>query len=134
LSLYLDASALVKRYVEEDGSDAVVEAMNGEDTWAMCRIGFIETIRAVARGGEPEDVERAKSDWMIGCDVVELDQGLAEHAAQLALASGLRALDALHLAAALSLSVEYLTFATWDVRLHRAALERGLRTLPAELD
>ena len=45
LSLYLDASALVKRYVDEDGSDAVVDAMNGEDTWTMCRIGFVETIR-----------------------------------------------------------------------------------------
>lgn len=132
MSLYLDASALVKRYVDEDGSDAVLDAMSSEDTWSMCRIGFVETMRAVARGGEPEDVERAKRDWMIGCDVVELDQGLAEHAAQLALASGLRALDALHLSAALSLSVD-LTFATWDGRLHRAARERGLRTLPAEL-
>jgi uncharacterized protein len=134
LSLYLDASALVKRYVDEDGSDVVVDAMSGEDTWAMCRIGFVETIRAVARGGEPGDVERAERDWMVGCDVVELDQGLAEHAAQLALASGLRALDALHLSAALNLSVEDLTFATWDSRLHRAAREQGLRTLPAELD
>jgi len=133
LSLYLDASALVKRYVAEDGSDAVIDAMNGEETWSMCRIGFVETIRAVARGGGAEDIERAKRDWVVGCDVVELDQGLAEHAVQLALASGLRALDALHLSAALSLSVEDLVFATWDVRLHRAARERGLRTLPASL-
>lgn len=133
MSLYLDASALVKRYVDEDGSDAVVEAMSGEDTWTMCRIGFVETVRAVARGGEPEDIERVKRDWTVGCDVVELDQGLAEHAARLALASGLRALDALHLAAALNLSDEDLIFATWDVRLHRAAREQGLRTLPAEL-
>jgi hypothetical protein len=134
LSLYLDASALVKRYVDEDGSDAVLDAMSGGDTWSMCRIGFVETMRAVARAGEPGDVKRVERDWMVGCDVVELDQDLAEHAAQIALASGLRALDALHLAAALSLSVECLTFATWDVRLHRAARERGLRTLPAELD
>lgn len=133
MSLYLDASALVKRYVDEEGSDAVLEAMSGEDTWSMCRIGFVETMRAVARGGEPEDVKRVKRDW-IGCDVVELDQDLAERAAQLALESGLRALDALHLAAALSLSVECMTFASWDVRLHRAAREQGLRTLPAELD
>lgn len=132
MSLYLDASALVKRYVDEEGSDAVLEAMGGEKTWAMCRIGLVETVRAVARGGEPEDVERVKRDW-IGCDVVELDQDLAEHAAQLALSSGLRALDALHLAAALSLSTESLILATWDIRLHRAAREHGLSTLPATL-
>lgn len=133
MSLYLDASALVKRYVDEDGSDAVLEAMSGEDTWAMCRIGFVETVRAVARGGEPGDVERVKRDWTVGCDVVELDQGLAERAARLALENGLRALDALHLAAALSMSDEGLTFATWDARLHRAARKHGLRTLPVAL-
>jgi predicted nucleic acid-binding protein len=134
LSLYLDASALVKRYVDEEGSDAVLDVMSGEDTWSMCRIGFVETMRAVARAGEPEDVKRARRDWAIGCNVVELDRDLAEHAARVALASGLRAMDAIHLASALSLSVEGLTFATWDVRLHRAARKRGLRTLPRALD
>jgi predicted nucleic acid-binding protein len=134
LSIYLDASALVKRYVDEEGSDAVLDAMSGEDTWSMCRIGFVETVRAVAQAGEPGDVKRVKRDWMIGCDVVEVDRNLAEHAAQVALVSGLRAMDAIHLASALSLRVEGLTFATWDVRLHRAAREQGLRTLPAALD
>jgi len=134
LSLYLDASALVKRYVDEEGSDAVLDAMRGRDTWSMCRIGFVETMRAVARAGEPEDVKRAMHEWEIGCDVVELDRDLAEHAAQLAITSGLRALDALHLSAALSLAPEgELTFATWDRDLHRAAREQGLETLPATL-
>jgi predicted nucleic acid-binding protein len=132
LSLYLDASALVKRYVDEDGSDAVLEAMGGEQNWSMCRIGFVETVRAVARGGEPEDVERVERDW-VGCNVVELDQDLAAHAARLARSSGLRTLDALHLAAALSLATGSLIFATWDIRLHLAAREYGLRTLPAAL-
>jgi predicted nucleic acid-binding protein len=45
----------------------------------------------------------------------------------------LRSLDALHLAAALTLATSELTFATWDARLHRAAREHGLRTLPAKL-
>jgi len=45
----------------------------------------------------------------------------------------LRALDALHLASALSLDAEDVIFATWDARLHRAAREHGLRTLPAAL-
>jgi predicted nucleic acid-binding protein len=133
LTLYLDASALVKRYVDEDGSGVVADAMRGLDTWSMCRIGFVETMRAVARAGEPGDVRKVMRDWTIGCDVIELDHDLAEHAARLAIAGGLRALDALHLAAALSLPVECLIFATWDARLHRAAREHGLRTLPTAL-
>ncbi len=132
MRLYLDASALVKRYVDETGSDAIVPAMNLADTCSICRIGFVETVRAVARGGEPEDRERAERDWN-GFHVIEADRIVTEHAARLSVETGLRTLDALHLAAALSLPTESVTFATWDVRLHRAASEHGLRTLPAAL-
>jgi predicted nucleic acid-binding protein len=78
-------------------------------------------------------VKRVEADWP-SFDVIEVDRALAEHAAKLALAAELRSLDALHLAAALVLAPEDLTLATWDTRLHRAAREQGLRTLPAALD
>jgi predicted nucleic acid-binding protein len=132
LNLYLDASALVKRYVDEVGSEEIVAAMNLADTWAMCRIGFVETVGAVAREGEPEDVARVKRDWT-GFHVIELDRTLADRAATLVVDHRLRALDAIHLAAALGLSAEDRTVATWDLRLHRAARAHGLRTLPAAL-
>lgn len=131
MKLYLDSSALVKRYVDEAGSDAIVAAMSSADTCSICRIGFVETVRAVARGGEPEDVERAERDWG-SFRVVEVDRMVAERAARLGVATGLRTLDAVHLAAALSLPAG-VTFATWDARLHRAAREHGLQTLPAAL-
>lgn len=132
MKLYLDASALVKRYVDEVGSDAVVVAMSQADSCAICRVGYVETVRAVARGGGAQDVERAERDWP-SLRVVEIDSEVTERAASLSVETGLRTLDALHLAAALSLSAESLVFATWDVRLHRAAREHGLRTLPAAL-
>lgn len=131
--LYLDASALVKRYVEEDGSDEVLRAMDGATSWSMCRVGFVETVRAVALAGGREAIARIEDDWL-AFDVVEVDRALAEHAAELATTTELRSLDAIHLAAALVLPVKELTVATWDVRLHRAAGKRGLRTLPADLD
>jgi predicted nucleic acid-binding protein len=133
LTLYLDASALVKRYVEELGSDLVVELMARARTYKMCRVGFVETVGAVARGGSSSDVEAMERDWP-SVDVVEVDAALAEHAGRLAVEHRLRALDALHLAAALSLVDDDPTFVTWDTRLHRAALAQGLRTLPAALD
>jgi predicted nucleic acid-binding protein len=132
LTLYLDASALVKRYVDETGSDTVVAAMDDADAYSMCRFGFVETVRAVARAGTPEDVERMKRDWE-AVDVVELDHAVAECAAALAIEHGLRSADALHLAAALTMESDEPIFATWDVRLHRAAREQGLQTLPAAL-
>ena len=130
--LYLDASALVKRYVQEEGSDLVLSAMQDAQAWAMCRIGYVETIRAVGLAGGRKLVKRVEADWL-SIDVVEVDAALAEHAAQLALSAELRSLDALHLAAALLLSPDGLTVATWDARLHRAAVDQGLETLPGTL-
>jgi uncharacterized protein len=130
--LYLDSSALVKRYIEEQDSDALLAAMDDADAWSMCRIGFVETVRAVDRAGGRKAVRRIERDWL-SFDVVEVDRILAEHAAELALTSDLRSMDALHLAAALVLPAEGLTIATWDVRLHRAAREQGLATFPLAL-
>lgn len=130
--LYLDASALVKRYVVEDGSEVVLTAMNAIGPVSMCRMGFVEVKRAVARAGEAADVQRFEADWR-AFEVVEVDAALCGRAAELACATGLRTLDAMHLAAALALPRERLTFATWDARLHRAARQRGLATLPASL-
>lgn len=130
--LYLDASALVKRYVEEEGSDLVLRAMDEASAWSMCRIGYVETVRAVALAGGRRIVKRVEADWL-SFDVVEVDSALADDAAQLTLSAELRSLDALHLASALMLPREGLTLATWDARLHRAARDRGLETLPAAL-
>lgn len=131
--LYLDSSALVKRYLREGGSDAIVAAMDAEEAWSSCRICFLETARAVGRARNTRALWDVELDWR-EFDVVEIDRGLTERAAEVAIGSGLRSLDALHLAAALSLDAVGLTFATWDTRLHRAARKHGLRTLPMALD
>ncbi|HWM64254.1 MAG TPA: type II toxin-antitoxin system VapC family toxin [Solirubrobacterales bacterium] len=131
--LYLDASGLVKRYIKEDGSDLVVEAMDGARVLSTCRICFVEAVRAIAVGGNGRDVKKMESEWAL-LDVIEVDQALTERAAKLAVSRRLRSLDALHLAAALSLPDDGdLTLATWDVRLHRAAQDEGLATLPVKL-
>ena len=129
--LYLDASALVKRYVEEEGTDLILAAMEDADGWAICRIGYVETIRAVALAGGAKQAKRVEADWP-SFEVVEVDENLAQSAAELTLSAELRSLDALHLAAALVLPGE-ITVATWDARLHRATRKRGLETVPASL-
>lgn len=132
MMLYLDASALVKRYVAEEGSDLVLAAMRDAEAWATCRIGYVATVRAVGLAGRRKLVKRVEADWL-SIDVVEVDSQLVEHAAQLALSAELRSLDALHLAAALLLPSDELTVATWDAQLHRAAVDQGLETLPGTL-
>jgi predicted nucleic acid-binding protein len=131
--LYLDASALVKRYVAEDGSDLVRAAMADANAWFMCRVGFVETVRAVGLAAGARTTETVRREWE-SFGVIEVDRALSEDAAALALAHELRSLDALHLAAALLLPREAVTVATWDLRLHRAARASGLRVIPERLD
>jgi hypothetical protein len=130
--LYLDASALVKRYVDEEGRGEVLRAMENASAWSICRIGFVETARAVGLAVGPKAVEKFEREWP-AFDVVEVDQDLAKHAARLTRSAELRTLDALHLAAALALGGDDLTVATWDVRLSSAARDHGLETVPANL-
>ena len=107
--------------------------MEEAEAWYICRLGFVETMRAVGLAAGPRATNAIKDEWP-AFGIVEVDQSLVEHAAALALEHDLRSLDALHLAAALVLPSDGLRFATWDRRLHTAALVEGLAMLPEALD
>jgi len=132
LIAYLDASAVVKRYVAEAGSDAVRDAMRRAEGWFMCRVGYVETVRAITQVAGALAAKRFQREWP-AFGVIEVDQRLVEQAAALAVDHSLRSLDALHLAAALLLDSEDVLLATWDRRMHTAALDQGLKVLPARL-
>ena len=123
----------MKRYVAEAGSDALRSAMQEADGWFMCRVGFVETARAVGLVAGQPALGRFAQEWP-AFGVVEVDQDLAERAVSLATAGALRSLDALHLASALLLPRAELRVATWDRRLSIAAREQGLRVFPERLD
>jgi uncharacterized protein len=128
----VDASALVKRYVAESGSPTIRGAMDRAEGWFMCRVGFVETVRAVGLAGGRSAANAARAEWP-AFGVVEVDQRLVEDAATLAIEHELRSLDALHLAAALVLPSRDLLFATWDRRLYAAAAAAGIALLPESL-
>lgn len=99
------------------------------DGWFMCRAGYVETVRAVDLAAGKRATRTIREEWpAIG--VIEIDQRLVEHAAELAIDLDLRSLDALHLAAALVLPRDDLMLATWDRRLHAAARTTELPLLP----
>lgn len=131
MNLYLDASALVKRYVEEDGSEAIGGAMSGADELISCRLAFVETLLAVQAKAGAEGVKAFRGDWEF-LEVLEIDRTLCKRAAGVGMKHGLRTLDSLHLTSALLTSHD-VTFASWDHRLHAAAMAEGLVTFPATL-
>jgi predicted nucleic acid-binding protein len=107
--------------------------MDRASGWFVCRIGFVETVRAVELSAGKAAAKTVREEWP-ALAVIEVDQRLTEEAAVLAINHGLRSLDALHLAAALSLPQDDLLLATWDHRLHTAAVTEGLGLIPKTLD
>ena len=106
--------------------------MDSADGWFICRIGFVETTRAVSLAAGAAAARALREEWPAFA-VIELDQDLVEHSAVLAVKHELTSLDALHLAAALLLPRSDLVMATWDRRLHAGARAERLTLLPAEL-
>lgn len=127
--LFLDTSALVRRYVPDPERALVVDTMAEADTWCAAELARTEVLLALHRMAmapfQHEELWRAaRADWD-AFHVVPVDSRCLSHAADIGATFGLRLVDAIHLAAADRLpgSVRYLTF---DRRQIPAAAELGL--------
>ena len=142
--LYVDSSALVKRYIAEPESDEVIAVMDGAVAVATSLITRTEVEAALgraAREGRVDDKGARQArrefleDWA-DFGKVPVSETLAARGGELAWNHKLRGYDAVQLAAALtcqdtigSLGVEMM-FACCDRDLAEAAGEAGLRTWP----
>jgi predicted nucleic acid-binding protein len=140
MRLCLDTSALVKRYVKEEGSDAVrryfVAAYGGEATLVLSAFNIGEALsalhKAVRRAGAPELYPRLKSRLLgdvkrltrIGSmKVIPLTISAVLASAPYVERHGLYIADALQIATAKATAS---TLATGDARLCDAARAEGL--------
>jgi predicted nucleic acid-binding protein len=132
VTLYVDSSALVKRYVAEDDSDRADAILLADHDWVTGRHTHVEVALALHRRlGESERraaAEAFEQDWA-RTFVVALDETVGRRAAELGIASGSRALDALHLAAAERAGGRSLPVFTFDVRLAQAARALGFHVV-----
>lgn len=127
MTLYVDPSALLKRYVDEPDSDRAVELLTTDPTLVTGRHTVVEVRRNLARLLSPTDATAARASLatdLTSFSIVELDAGTCELAATIAEQTGVRTLDALHLGAARRLGTQ-LTFVTFDVRQAHAARSLG---------
>ena len=131
--LYVDPSALAKRYVYADGASIVFDAMAADVEWATSRLTRIETRRAIALHAAAPEVRLARqrfdADWSLFHEI-QLDEDVAEEASRIAVDAGLRTLDAIHLASAIRAGGPELTLLTFDQHLGEAARSIGITTLP----
>jgi len=124
----VDASAWVKLYVEEANSAACEEMLRSDPDWVCARHAFVEVRRNLARHLPAQSLAEARQQFELHWSkthVVELDRALCEAAAQLAEITGVRTLDALHLAGVQRAGVGSLPLLTYDLRQAQAARSLG---------
>ena len=142
--LYLDTSALVKRYVKEPFSEAVIakwqeaeEIVTSSVAYAEAMAAFYRKKRATAFDDEIMEniVSNLQTDWS-GFIRIQVTDELNRYVAKALKAYPLRGVDAIHLASAMiiheKLPVDFL-FVCFDHKLTQAAQALGFRTFPGDL-
>lgn len=111
MTVYLDASALVKLVVEEDETPALrrylASASAVRVTSALART---EVVRAVGPFGAVDEARRL----LRGLHDVPIGRSILDDAGDLGVELGVRSLDAIHLATARSLAAHLEVLVTYD--------------------
>jgi predicted nucleic acid-binding protein len=139
--IYLDASALAKRYVRETGSQTVRRLL-AEGVAATSRLTEVEVASAIARRAREGTLSTEQRDRLLAAltddvpamAVVELTSDVAAEARSLLLKHALRAGDSIQLASGLYLQRQLarpVRFVVYDDRLAAAARAEGLRVVGA---
>jgi predicted nucleic acid-binding protein len=121
---YLDSSAFVKLVVAEPESAALAARLQRWPDRVSATLLRTEAIRALRRSGNDHLVANARR-LFAAVSMIRLDEPLLDQAGDLR-PSGLRALDAIHVAAALSVAPDLGVLFTYDERLREAALAQGI--------
>ena len=143
-TIYLDTSALVKRYVDESGSDWVRAMLNQSPTPSLIvvHLALVEITSALTRrlrNGSLAQADYARiqdafrADCLREYRIVSAVDGIIDEANRLLELYPLRAYDAVHLSAAstahrqlLAEGLSPLTFLSADNRLNDAAAAEGI--------
>ncbi len=142
--LYVDTSALFKRYVQEDESEAVLARIEEASAVGTALITHVEVAAALAQAVRQERMGRSEAreaereflhDWD-DFTRIGVTETLAERAGRFAWQYNLRGYDAVQLAAAVAWqdmtegTEDEIVFACFDNELARAAKAEGLETWP----
>jgi len=139
--LYLDTSALLKKYFEEVGSKEIIAKWRQASVIVTSSVAYAEALAAIHRkkreiGFDDDLLEKIrdsfKRDWNSFIRVEVTDE-LNEWIENLVSRYPLRGFDAIHLASALTVHdklPENFLFACYDNTLRQASQMIGLETFP----
>lgn len=138
MRIFFDSSAFAKRYLAEHGTDEVLQWCDKADELLLSSIALPEIVSAMnrlVREGRlnASQYQSVKSDLIndvVDVAICDLDANVIHKAIQCLETSALRGMDAIHVACAATLSVDY--FVTGDKRQSDAAKRLGLNTVLVE--
>ncbi|MHB1138567.1 MAG: type II toxin-antitoxin system VapC family toxin [Microthrixaceae bacterium] len=131
MTLYVDSSALLKRYVDDHDSAAAIAHMSSDPVLVTSRVTEIEVRRNLTRllGGAALDASRRR--FAVDLDafaLVVVDAATCNEASRIAEQTLCRSLDSIHLASALRAG-SATTLLTFDRRQADAARMLGLSVI-----
>lgn len=138
--IYLDTSALVKKYVIEEGTGEVRALLKNEDTIITSKLTYAEVCASFARKLREGNLEKVSynkawesffNDWEV-FTLVEIREEIFPLIHKLTQTHPLRGADAVHLSSALWVGNEIgqsLIFVASDILLLRAAAKEGLEVM-----
>jgi len=143
--IYLDSSALVKRYIEEAGSDTIESLLANADVVVVSRLAYPETLSAITRRHRAGDIsdndfkkikQQFKSDWQV-LTIVEIRNEVLQFIDRVIEKYALRGADSIHLSSVIWLKQAMKTevvFVASDIALVSAAKQEKLAVINPEQD
>ena len=132
MTLALDTTALLARYLDGPFRPVILDAMSADRDWCASALVLSEALMLIDQiGDDPgraDDLRRAVRDDWERIHVVPVDQRCLDRAAELGRTQPLRTLDALHLAAADRLP-RPVRFATFDPAQIPVAMALGFEVV-----
>ncbi len=131
MTLYVDSSALLKRYVDEHDSAVALDLLETDPVLVTSRLTEVEVRRNLARLLDGDDLERQRRALAVDLDafaLVNLDATTMSTAARIAEQTRCRSLDSIHLGAA-QRAGSATVLLTFDSRQARAARDIGLAVI-----
>ena len=101
--MYVDASALLKLYLDEPESDEAMAFVRAAREPATARVARVEVRRRLSLEFDGSELASVREDFELDWETfrnIEVDEAACERAVLMAEEFGLRTLDALHLGAA----------------------------------
>jgi predicted nucleic acid-binding protein len=129
--LYVESSGMLAILLDEPTAAGIRAVLDRDALWLSARHSIVEVRRNLARVLDPDDAAAKRVEFTAYWErtqVIELDAEVCTSAAELAERTGLRTLDALHLAAAQRGGAAGIVMLTLDRRLWLAARSIGMAT------